>query len=130
MEMAFLMPVILLIIMSSIWGAFYYHDKNIIASAAYETVVAGSNKAREGEGARQSELEQLFQERTKGKCIFFSGAEAAVVVEEKEITVTARAGKRKMSITVEKKMPVTDPEKKIREIKKGKDLLHGEESNN
>lgn len=46
-EMSFLMPIIMLLVMSSIYAFFYYHDKNIIAGAAYETAVVGSNKARE-----------------------------------------------------------------------------------
>ncbi len=129
-EMSFLMPILLLLIMSSILGAFYYHDKNVIASAAYETVVQGSNKARERDGVEAEELEALFRERIKDKCILFSGAEVSASIEEEEIVVTAKASKRKMVVTVEKKMPVTDPEKRIREIKKGKDLLHGKESNN
>ena len=37
----------MLLVMSSIYAFFYYHDKNIIAGAAYETAVVGSNKARE-----------------------------------------------------------------------------------
>lgn len=45
-EMSFLMPIIMLLVMSSIYAFFYYHDKNIIAGAAYETAVVGSNKAR------------------------------------------------------------------------------------
>ncbi len=129
-EMSFLMPILLLLIMSSIFGAFYYHDKNVIASAAYETVVQGSNKARERDGVEAEELEALFQERIKDKCILFAGAEVSVSVEEDEIVVNAKASKNKMAVTVEKRMPVTDPEKRIREIKKGKDLLHGKDSNN
>ena len=46
-EMSFLTPIIMLLVMSSIYAFFYYHDKNIIAGAAYETAVVGSNKARE-----------------------------------------------------------------------------------
>lgn len=38
-EMSFLMPIIMLLVMSSIYAFFYYHDKNIIAGAAYETAV-------------------------------------------------------------------------------------------
>ena len=81
-EMSFLMPIIMLLVMSSIYAFFYYHDKNIIAGAAYETAVVGSNKAREkpdsqtGSGDRSgtdvAELETLFQSRVNGKCILLS----------------------------------------------------------
>ena len=46
-ELSFLMPIILLLIMSSILAAFYFHDKNVLAGAAYETAVVGSTKIRE-----------------------------------------------------------------------------------
>ena len=46
-EMAFLIPMILFLIMGCIRISFYYHDKNIIAGAAYETAVTGSTKVRE-----------------------------------------------------------------------------------
>ena len=49
-EMSFLMPMILFLIMACILAVFYYHDKNILAGAAYETAVAGSTKAREKDG--------------------------------------------------------------------------------
>ncbi|MBP3469913.1 MAG: pilus assembly protein, partial [Lachnospiraceae bacterium] len=48
--MSFLMPMILFLILSCILAVFYYHDKNIISGAAYETAVVGSTKAREREG--------------------------------------------------------------------------------
>ena len=81
-EMSFLMPIIMLLVMSSIYAFFYYHDKNIIAGAAYETAVVGSNKAREKPGSQTgtgdksgtdaAELETLFQSRVNGKCILLS----------------------------------------------------------
>lgn len=56
-EMSFLMPIIMLLVMSSIYAFFYYHDKNIIAGAAYETAVVGSNKAERKTGVHRPELE-------------------------------------------------------------------------
>ena len=71
-EMAFLMPMILFLIMGCIRISFYYHDKNIIAGAAYETAVTGSTKVREKDGISESELNALFKERVGRKCILFS----------------------------------------------------------
>ena len=42
-----------LILVSSLLLLFYFHDKNIISSCAYETAVIGSTKAREREGGRR-----------------------------------------------------------------------------
>ena len=49
-EMSFLMPMILFLIMGCILAVFYYHDKNILGAAAYETAVVGRTKARENDG--------------------------------------------------------------------------------
>lgn len=50
MEAACLMPLVGLLLVSTVLLLFYFHDKNIIASCAYETAAIGSTKAREKEG--------------------------------------------------------------------------------
>ena len=95
-EMAFLIPMILFLIMGCIRISFYYHDKNIIAGAAYETAVTGSTKVREKDGISESELNALF----------------------KEIKVQAAARRKKMAISVESRAAVTEPEKYIRDIRR------------
>lgn len=117
-EMSFLMPMILFLIMGCILAVFYYHDKNILSGAAYETAVAGSTKAREKEGVTEGELEQLLQERVRGKCILFPGVQAAVTVGKDEIEVTAAASRRGMKVSVSKRAAVTDPEKYIRNMRR------------
>ena len=106
-EMAFLMPMILFLIMGCIRISFYYHDKNIIAGAAYETAVTGSTKVREKDGISESELNALFKERVGRKCILFS-----------RIRVQAAARRKKMAISVESRAAVTEPEKYIRDIRR------------
>ena len=116
----------MLLVMSSIYAFFYYHDKNIIAGAAYETAVVGSNKAREkpnsqtGSGDRSgtdaAELETLFQSRVNGKCILLSTIRGQVTVE---------GTWRKMKVSVEKRAAITEPEKKLRDIKKIKEFVNG-----
>lgn len=130
-EMSFLMPVIMLLVMSSIYVFFYYHDKNIISGAAYETAVVGSNKAREktaertGDGSDTAELETLFQNRVKGKCILLSGIQGQVSVMDGEICVQAQASWKRLRLSVEKRAAVTEPEQKLRDIKKIKGLVNG-----
>lgn len=134
-EMSFLTPIIMLLVMSSIYAFFYYHDKNIIAGAAYETAVVGSNKAREkpdsqtGSGDRSgtdvAELETLFQSRVNGKCILLSTIQGQVTVEGDEVCVRAQGTWRKMKVSVEKRAVITEPEKKLRDIKKIKEFVNG-----
>ena len=123
----------MLLVMSSIYAFFYYHDKNIIAGAAYETAVVGSNKAREktdlqtgtGSGADVAELETLFQSRVNGKCILLSTIQGQVTVEGDEVCVRAQGTWRKMKVSVEKRAAITEPEKKLRDIKKIKEFVNG-----
>ena len=68
------MPVIGMILAVSILALFYFHDKNIISSCAYETAVVGSTKAREKDGVSPDILIRAFQERIHGKCILFPDA--------------------------------------------------------
>lgn len=131
-EMSFLMPMILLLIMSSIFGVFYFHDKNIITGAAYETVVVGAARAREKEGGgiETAELEKLFEERVGDKCILFDRVTAAADIRDDEIEILAKGEKREMDVTVLKRMPVTDPEQKIRDIRRMKGLGNGKNNHN
>ena len=117
-EMAFLIPMILFLIMGCIRISFYYHDKNIIVGAAYETAVVGSTKAREKDGIQETELKALFQERVGKKCILFPGAVAVCSVSKEEIRVSAVAKRRKMSLAVESRAAVTEPERYIRDIRR------------
>lgn len=124
-EMSFLMPIILLLIMSSIYGVFYYHDKNIISCAAYETVVVGSNKAREDDGTDEEELRALFRERIEGKCIFLTNMETSVSVTDQLIDIQILASHKGMRTSIGKQAAVTEPEKKIRDIRRIKELVDG-----
>ena len=108
-EMSLLMPMILFLVMGCVLACFYYHDKNIIAGAAYETAVVGSTKAREKDGIQEAELKALFQGRVGKKCILFPG---------EEIRVSAVAKRRKMSLAVESRAAVTEPERYIRDIRR------------
>lgn len=125
MEMSFLVPIILMLIMSTILAAFYFHDKNILAGAAYETAVVGSTKMREKEGVTQEELEKLFWERARGKCILFSHISASASVGEKEIQIDASAKKGRLALSVVKKAAVTEPEKHIRNVRRLKEIAGG-----
>lgn len=129
-EMSYLMPVILLVILSSIFGTFYFYDKNIISGAAYETAVVGCTKAREGTGADAEELEALFYERTGDKCILFRRVEAVLLIGEEEIEIQGTGTVRGMTVSVRKSMPVTEPEKKIRDIRRLKEAKNGAKNNN
>ena len=117
-EMSFLMPVIFLIFMSIVVMFFYFHDKNILHGAAHETAVVGSMKIREKEAITEEELISFCRDRIKGKCILFSRPEVEVEVKTDEVNVDIFAKKRQYSVSVHKEAAVTEPEKKIRNIRR------------
>lgn len=128
-EMSVLIPMILMIVMLSILAAFYYHDKNILQGAAYETAVVGSTKMRERDIPTESKLKTLCEERIGRKCILFGKTQVKVIMEEEEIKVNIVANKRWFSLKIEKKAKVTDPEKKIRDVRRLKGMGNGAKDN-
>lgn len=117
-EMTYIMSVILYVFFLCMLGIFYYHDKEVISSCAYEAVTVAGTKSREKEEVTEDLVQAIFQERVRGKCILFARVDAHVTVSEDEITVTASARKRKMKVEVSETARVTDPEEKIRTRRK------------
>lgn len=113
-ETACLLPMFILVLHLCIVGCFYYHDKNVISSCAYETAVVGSTKSREKDGVTPETLERAFQERLRGKCILFSGASVRVRIGENQIIVQATASRHAMKVSVVHTAAVTEPEDYIR----------------
>lgn len=117
-EMSAVAPLCLLLVAACILVFFYFHDKNILSGAAYETATTGSIKAREKDEVEPGELEALFAQRTGGKCILFAGAGAEVSVTEEEVAVNVTASGGGMRLSLCRKAAVTEPEKKIRNIRR------------
>ena len=117
-EMSFIIPVVLFIFMGIVLSVFYQHDKNILHGAAYETAVVGSLKMREKEEVTEEVLEELCKERLRGKCIFLTSAKVDVSIQEEEVAVQIVSGRRGYKASVIKRAAVTEPEKKIRNIRR------------
>ena len=70
-EMAYIVPFILMIFFLSIMGIFYYHDKALTAAAAHETATIAGTKVREKDEVTETVVSTIFEERIRGKCIVF-----------------------------------------------------------
>lgn len=117
-EMSVIVPVVFVIFVGIILAVFYYHDKNILNGAAYETAVVGSSKMREKEKITEEELEEYCSDRLRRKCIFLTTANIEVCIEEEEIIVSLTARENGFRVSVTKKSALTEPEKKIRNIRR------------
>ncbi|SHK46766.1 TadE family protein [Hespellia stercorisuis] len=119
-EMAYVMPIVLLVFVVVMNLCFYYHDKNILNAIAYETAVLGSQKERTPKGFDEGELQTHFLQRLEGKMILFSSASVNVSKNSSYITVSSSASKKRMRIHIEQRASVTEPEKYIRLLRKVK----------
>ena len=117
-EMAYIMPVVLLSFMAIVYSAFYYHDKNVLMGMAYETAVLGTQKERTPKGFDSGELAGHFTEHVEGKLILFSFSSVTMDKNARYIVVKSEASKRHMRIQIEQRASITEPEKFIRLIRK------------
>ncbi len=117
-ELVYMMPVILLVCVVSIYIMFYFHDKNILIGAVYETAVVGAQKVKWDEEEVTSQLQKLFEERTRGKFIFFAKASVKIEVSDEAVEVRARAEKGRMKMNASQKVTVTSPEEYIRDFRR------------
>ena len=108
-EMAYIMPLFLWMFLMIMTAAFYFHDKVILYAAAYETAVTGAELERREE-SDEVILAEHFQERIKGKLIFFSGASAEIEESLEKVTVRVSAQKGKWKIQGEERAAVMRPE--------------------
>jgi len=113
-EMAYLAPMTLLIIMSIITIVFYFFDKNIIIGGALETATIGAQLERQEVVEMQLELEQVFYERVENKLIMFRDVEVSVEQSSRRVTVSVRSAKGPKVISVEQSAEILKPEKRIR----------------
>ena len=74
---------------------------------------------REKDGIKDGELETLFYQRTKGKCIMFVDMYVSVKMEKEEIEVIARASRKYMKVSIMKRAAITEPERRIRKWRLG-----------
>lgn len=113
-EAAVIIPLILLVFVVSLNGLFYYHDRSVLAAAAYETVAVGSGRTE----WEEEKLDTYFQNRIKGRTLLFSNVESEVKITEKQVKIFCYAGKNGLSISVKRVMQRTEPENYIRNLRK------------
>lgn len=112
-EMAYIVPVVLMIFLLVIYTVFYYHDKNILNGAAAETAVVGAQMARQ-KGKENADMQNFFRERVTGKLVLLRVTSVEVHRDKKSIEVSVQAGKGRMRVSVFQKAVIPKPEDKIR----------------
>ena len=124
-ELAYIMPLVLLIWMLVIYILFFFHDKSIVTGAAYEASVVGAELWMEEEADRSVKVEKYFRERIGSKLLFFENIDVKVVIEDEEVRLKAASSKFRMSLETEAVAAVTEPETVIRRMNILDEIVEG-----
>lgn len=117
-EASFVVPIVLMVFMAGIYVIFYFHDKNILMGAVYETAVVGSERTE----CEEEELETYFRRRIKGKLLIFADVKEEIELKADTVRVLCRAKRKGMRIDCQSAMRRTNPEAYIRKIRKIKKI--------
>ena len=90
-----------------------YADDSVSDYGMYSGSIL-STKARDKNGVKPGELEALFHQRVKDKCILLTRTQVSVQIEKDEIEVIAGGSRRNIKVSVIRRAAITEPEKKIR----------------
>lgn len=112
-EMAYLMPMFLVLFFLLVTLTFYFHDKCVLYATAYETAVIGAQKERIPNAYSEEELVDYFQERSLKKLIFFSDVNATVEKGLEYFQVDVTASKNGWKIHAEEKAMIMRTEELI-----------------
>lgn len=121
-ETAAIFPVVFLVVVSAVYMTFFFHDRHLLQSAAIETVSIASERMRLLTPPDEEELTRHFQERIRGKMIYFPYASVELACTEEKVTVVANSLGRRMRIRAEAAMNITLPEREVRKIKHLKEM--------
>lgn len=121
-EIACIMPIVILIITGVILTTFYFHDKNILYSKVYETGVIGRQMYHNPEGVVVEKLESFMDEKCVPKMLLFSQVEYSIEVDKDEILIEASMEKASRRVTVQRQYQLNHGEEEIRKMITTKEL--------
>lgn len=124
-EMAYILPVVLLVFLLVVYTVFYYHDKNILIGTAAETAVTGAQAARQ-KGKETPDMQSFYRERIGNKLILLRLTDVEVSRSKKQIEVSVSAGKGRMRVMVVQRAGIPDPEDKIRKKRQLETLVQNQ----
>lgn len=115
-ELAMMMPVVLLVITAVIHAGFYYHDKNVLYGKVYELGAIGLQQERLDGGLDTQKLMEHYYDSLAGKLLLFSDIRCEVEEISNSIRITVAAEKGLMSIRIEGDTPIYYVEQSVRRL--------------
>lgn len=125
-EMSYIMPIVLFVLFLLIRTSFYFHDKIILSGLLGETLVTGTQYARE-EGRDAIDLKNFLEERVQNKLVILHMDKIEILEDKQQIQVQIEAKNRKMQLHFGQKAKKIQPEEMLRKKKK-MDTLVGKEN--
>lgn len=113
-EMAYIVPVILLAITAAVYLGFFFHDKSVLQGLVYEGAMIGSSGYRMDGEVEVTTIETFIKEKAEVKLLYFPAPEVEVEVSEGVIQIEAVTESKGMEIVVSKMLVITEPEEQIR----------------
>lgn len=121
-EMAYIMPVILLVFSVTIYCVFYLYDKNVLYATAYEGAIIGKSQYATTTGIVEEELEEFLIERSQNRLLFFTLDSLEIEIEEERVIIELQVEKGIMGMTITQSMPLVEQEAYVRKMRLLKDL--------
>lgn len=115
-ELAYMMPVVLLVFTYIIYLSFYFHDKSILYSVLVDSTMIQKQQLRAQQPIEKTDLEQNIQKQLSKKLLFFKLKNLDIVITSKQITIKAVIEKNKLKILEKSQMRLEKPEDNIRTV--------------
>ncbi len=124
-EMLYIMPVIFLVFLVTVYIGFYYHDRNVLQGITYEAVVIGSESYRTEGTVNQDVIYTFIVEKSEGRLLFFPIPEVEIDVTEESVVVNTSSENGAMVMEVRKEVSLTNIESNIREVMRLEEMMEG-----
>lgn len=113
-ELAMMMPVVLLVITVVVQAGFYYHDKNLIYGKVHELGAIAMQQERSATGFDRGVLVEYFLESIEGKLLLFGTASCEVEKWGDNIGISVAAEKGLMEVSINREVSTYYVEQNIR----------------
>ena len=113
-EMAYIGPMALVVILIIIHIVFFFYDKNIVTGATAETAVIGALLERREDLKEEASLTEIFDERVNGKLVMYGEYQVNTNITEDQVTIEVSASKGPLSFNVTGRAEIMLTEKVIR----------------
>ncbi len=115
-ELAYMMPIVLLAFTSIIYLAFYFHDKSILYSTLMEGTIIQKQQLHVQEPIKEADLEKHIKYQLSNKLLFFKLSSLNIVVTSEQINIEAIIEKHNLKIKEKNQRLLKRPEDNIRNI--------------